>query len=203
MNNIGCPFCYRFFCLISICLMLSGCFSYVMSGATLVYDRHHVYKQVSDFRLSADITQALYQDRVLTCADCAIDVAVFNGDVLLAGHVPNATLREQAYKRASACRGYRRLFNQLSSRKTSTNALHDSWITTKIRSQIIANAAIDPSQFKVVTVDGIVYLMGDVHVTQAKQVIALARQTSGVKRVVTLLKYYQLSPRPILGGEGE
>ncbi|ASQ44597.1 BON domain-containing protein [Legionella clemsonensis] len=174
--------------------LLSGCLSNVWTGAMLVYDRHNVYKKVSDYTLSANVHHELFgPDRLLEQKGCAIDVAVFNGDILLAGHVPTLELREAAIARVSKVTGYRRLFNQIDIANVGRGSVQDSWITAKIRSRIFADSSIDPNAFKVVTSDRIVYLMGDVTPEQAERVITIARTTRGVVRVVKLLKYYHLS----------
>nr|WP_058530144.1 BON domain-containing protein [Legionella londiniensis] len=171
--------------------------SNILTGASLIYERHSIYKSLSDFQLSANASRALYHDEVFKCRQCAIDLAVFNGDILLAGHVPSAKLRQEAQKRIAALQGYRRLFNQLAIRRTDPNYIQDSWITAKIRAQILADARINPKKFKVITADRIVYLMGDVIPLQATLVIDIARQCVGVKRVVKLLRYYNLSNHAI------
>lgn len=162
----------------------------------LVYDRHNIYKKLSDYRLSAGASRALFKDEDLKCAECSIDVAVFNGDVLLSGHVPTAALRQEARNRVAEVHGYRRIFNQLATHHLTDTTLQDNWITTKIRSGIFADADIDPHSFKVVTSDQIVYLMGDVIPKEADRVIHLARECAGVKRVVKLFKYYNLDDKP-------
>lgn len=176
--------------------LLSGCVgSTIWSGASIIYDRHNTYKKIDDFKLGADANRALYQDTTLKCKTCIIDVAVFNRDLLLAGHVPARALRREAQARVASVPGYRRIFNQLSISYASDTAIRDSWITAKIRSEIVADSEIDPNQFKVVTADQVVYLMGDVVPEQASRVVLIARKTSGVKRVVKLFKYYHLSDR--------
>ncbi len=174
-------------------VLLSSCISNVWTGASLVYDRHNVYKSLSDFQLAANSNRALYNDKVFKRADCSIDLAVFKGDILLSGNVPTAELRKEAYDRIKALDGYRRLFDQLAISNAPTNVVQDNWITAKIRSQIIADSTIDPHAFKVVTTNQIVYLMGDVIPEEASKVIHLARECTGVKRVVKLFKYYNLS----------
>lgn len=155
-----------------------------------------MYKQVRDFQLNADVNRSLYQDAQLKCDDCVLDVAAFNGDLLLVGHVPTPGLRNVAISRVRSVHGYRRLFIQILVRNQQNSTLEDGWITAKIRSQIVADSSINPKQFKVVTSDGVVYLMGDVIPAQATRVIRIARKTSGVKKVVKLFKYYHLSNRP-------
>lgn len=185
------------------CLLLSisslvqtGCISNVWTGATLVYDRHNIYKKLSDYKLAASTNRALFKDENLKCDDCSIDVAVFNGDILLSGHVPTTELRQEARDRVAQVHGYRRIFNQLATNHYKDTTLQDNWITTKIRTEIFADAGIDPHSFKVITSDQIVYLMGDVLPKEADRVIHIARQCSGVKRVVKLFKYYNLADKP-------
>ena len=173
--------------------LLTGCIGQIWTGASTVYNRHSLYKHLSDFQLSANASRAIYKDKTFKRSDCIIDIAVLNGDILLAGHVPTAALKAEAIGRVRSLHEYRRLFNQISVGPSNDNRLRDDWITTKLRSKIIANSNLDPNSFKVVTSDFIVYLMGDVHPDQARKVIYMARTCAGVKRVVTLFKYYHLS----------
>ena len=69
--------------------------------------------------------------------------------------------------------------------------VEDGWITAKIRIGILQDSSIDPDQFKIVTVDELVYLMGDVIPAQALKVIMISRNCDGVRRVVKLFRYYQ------------
>ena len=176
--------------------LLTGCITNVWTGVTLVYDRHNVYRKVNDFQLSAQASHAIYRDQVFKGPGSYIDLAVINGDILVSGHVPTDELRQEAIKRIIAVGGYRRLFNQLAVGSTTENTLLDDWITTKIRSKIFADSTIDPHVFKVVTSDQIVYLMGDVIPAEAKIVVQMASACDGVRRVVTLFKYYNLSDHP-------
>jgi len=177
-------------------MLLSSCADFsggVWTGAMLVYDRHNVYKKLTDYQLGADANRALFHDMCLKCDGCAIDLAVFHRDVLLTGHVPNRALRKEANARVAAIPGIRKQYNQLAVRSGFDNTVQDAWITAKIRSQVVADANIEPRQFKVVTADRIVYLMGDVMPEQGARVIQVARQTDGVRRVVKLFNYYRLS----------
>ena len=160
------------------------------TGVSLVYDRHNIYKKISDFQLAANANRALYHDKHFKQDDCAIDVAVLNGDVLLVGHVPTVAFRKEAHSRVATLQGIRRLFTQIDISRAPGNTVQDSWITATIRSQIFSDSTIDPHQFKVVTSGQIVYLMGDVIPAQAAHVIQYARACAGVKRVVKLFKYY-------------
>lgn len=174
-------------------MLLSGCISDVWTGANLVYDRHHIYIKVDDFQLNANANRALYHDNAFKGNGCSLELAVFNRDLLIVGRVPTEALRQEAYARLRRLVGIRRLFHRLNIGPVTANAVEDSWITTKIRSQILADSSIDPHAFKVITYEQIVYLMGDVVPNQANKVILFARQWTDVSRVVTLFRYYHLS----------
>ncbi|KTC64855.1 hemolysin, lipoprotein (plasmid) [Legionella adelaidensis] len=184
---------FKLFIILLMLTLVPGCLGTIWTGANLFYDRHSTYKKINDFTLSAAANHAVFKDKMLNCDLCVIDIAVFNGDILLSGHVPSETLRQEAVNRVKSVDGYRRIFNQLSIRDDTNDTVEDTWITGKIRSQIIADADIDPNRFKIVTSDCIVYLMGDVLPEQAKKVIQIAQETRGVRRVVTLFKYYTLT----------
>lgn len=186
-----------FFC-IGLCLCASGCATTLWTSGNLIYDRHSVYQQFNDFKLAAEANRVLFHDKRFKCSDCAIELAVINRDVLMVGHVPSLTLRNEANARIASIPGKRNFYNQLDVSRLSTNHVLDSWITTKIRSQIFADADIDPRAFKIITSNQIVYLMGNVIPEQAEKVILMARSCQDVKRVVKLFKYYNLSSKPDL-----
>ena len=171
--------------------LLSGCLgvSAAWTGANLLYDRHVLMKKMTNYQLVAQASRALYRD------NCSIDLAALNGDLLLVGHVGTSALRDEAYARVAKTSGFRRLFNQLAVGPAADSVAEDTWITTKIRSQMVADSSLDPRQFKVITSDRVVYLMGDVFPEAAARVIYIARRTEGVIRVVTLLNYYHLSEK--------
>jgi osmotically-inducible protein OsmY len=181
-------------------LCLSACVSEVWTGANLIYDRHKLYKQWDDFQLDAAVHRALYHDKRFKQPGTVLDIGVLNGDVLVAGHVSQRDLWQEGRQRIIAIKGIRRFFYQVGMGSDKGSTLRDDWITTKIRSWIVADATIDPHVFKVMTVERVVYLMGDVIPSQARRVIQMARQCQGVRKVVVLFKYYHLSDKPLLKG---
>lgn len=194
LNKYKCILHVKIVLLASSCIFLSSCIGSIWTGAGLIYDRHSALHSFNDIELNATTNRALYEDDLFQCPTCHIELAVFNGDVLLAGHVESVEMREEAYRRVEKAKlNYRRLFKFISTRPYRTHIARDSWITAKIRGQILADSEINPRTFKIVTADQVVYLMGDVMSDQASWVIDIAKKTSGVLRVVKLLKYYHLT----------
>lgn len=174
---------------------LTGCVGAVWTSANLVYDRHNVYKKLDDYHLLVELNDALADKRTFKNTACALDFAVFNKDILIAGHVPDQEYYDELLSRLSRLKGYRHLYNRVRIEPIGSNSAQDTWITTKIRSKIFADDSIDPNAFKVVTSDFVVYLMGDVRPEEAKKVVDIARNTSGVSKVVKLMNYFTYQPK--------
>jgi osmotically-inducible protein OsmY len=68
---------------------------------------------------------------------------------------------------------------------TRTN---DAWLTTKIKAALISDSDISGTRVKVVTENGVVYLLGLVTRKKADRITDVAATTSGVKRVVRLFE---------------
>lgn len=118
-------------------------------------------------------------------------VVSYNGYVLLAGQVADEPLKAGATKVLRDIKGVRRIYNELEiSQPTSAmTRTGDAWLTTRIKSALISNSEISGTRVKVVTENGVVYLMGLVSRKEAERVTEVAATTSGVKRVVRLFEF--------------
>ena len=173
---------------VTLVLPLTGCLGTAWTGATLLYDRHDVYNNLNDYKLSATTGHLLAKDHIFDNPGCKLDIAVFHGAILLAGHVSSEALKQAAIDRLKSLSGYRVIYNQITIGNSGSDSLFDSWITTKIRTRIFADSSIAPNEFKIVTVDGIVYILGDIRKEQADSVVDIARTTDKVIRVVKLFR---------------
>jgi osmotically-inducible protein OsmY len=120
------------------------------------------------------------------------DVISHNGVVLLVGQVQSEQLKRRATEIASeASNKIKRIHNELEiSGKTGLLARsNDAWISTKVRTQFLADESVPSGQVKVVTENGSVFLMGMVNQQQGNNAAALARNISGVTRVVKVFEY--------------
>ena len=122
--------------------------------------------------------------------DTHVVVVSYNGYVLLAGQVHNEKLKAQATEVVRKIHGVRRIYNELeiaapSSGMTRTS---DGWITAKVKSWLIGAGDIEGMRVKVVTENGVVYLMGLATQEEADRISATAADLSGVQRVVRLFE---------------
>ena len=65
----------------------------------------------------------------------------------------------------------------------------DSWITTKVKSRMVAEKNLRSNRFKVITERQTVYLMGIVTKQEGFVAATIARDIEGVKRVVKMFEY--------------
>lgn len=180
-------------------VLLSGCLGGVWTGANLFYDRHRIFKKTTDITLAAKVGHAIKIEPSLDCpSNRCFEIATFHGDVLLLGEVQTQVQKNKATQIIIALGGYRHLYNyiQVNPQAAYETNVNDHWITTKIRSQVVANSEIDPQPFKVITHDQVVYLMGDVLDTQEELIINIAKDTDRVEKVVDLLQSYSLKHKP-------
>jgi osmotically-inducible protein OsmY len=123
--------------------------------------------------------------------DSHIIVVSFNGIVLLAGQTPNATLKGKAEQAARGTQRVKQVHNELQVMQPSSLLArnNDTWLTTKIKTQMLADSAIPGSRIKIVTENGIVYMLGLVTRQEAKLSTNLIQGVDGVQKIVKLFEY--------------
>lgn len=67
----------------------------------------------------------------------------------------------------------------------SQQPVGDTWITTKVKTELMATSGVPGTDIKVETVNGVVKLSGHVDKTQAEKAASIARNIDGVKKVDT------------------
>ncbi len=120
-----------------------------------------------------------------------ISVTSYNGIVLLTGQVATEQTRQAAEQVIRKIRKVRKIHNELSLAGPTSAIVrtNDSWLTTKIKSKMLADPLLQARRIKVVTENGTVYLMGLVNETQASRVVDVSRNTAGVQKVVKMFEY--------------
>jgi osmotically-inducible protein OsmY len=124
--------------------------------------------------------------------DAHFNVVSHNGVVLLVGQVQSDALKIRAGQiAAEASVQVRRVHNELevAGQTTLLSRTNDSWISTKVRTQMASNKDVPSGQIRVVTENGVVYLMGMLSQAQGDRAALLARNIAGVSRVVKVFEY--------------
>lgn len=172
----------------TLLISLSGCVT-VMVGATAigisaVTDSRTIGTQVDDSAIEVRVITALKGDQRLD--NSRIKVVSFNGAILLIGQVPEPGLNDLAAKIARDSRGVVRVYNELRVQEVISLATisNDVWLTSRIKTKLLADDTIEGAKVKVVSENSEVFLMGLIDPQQAALVIDLARNINGVSKVI-------------------
>jgi len=125
--------------------------------------------------------------------DAHINVVSYNGFVLIAGQVNSEALKDRATEVVRKIRGVRRIYNELELAAPSSGITRtsDTWITTKVKSWLLGSSDIQGSRVKVVTENGVVYLMG---LASAEESDRIAQKTAGISGVQRVVRLFEIVP---------
>lgn len=176
-----------------ICLT-QGCIDAAVTGAQVAFNHDKIQKTFTDQYITTQAYQKIYRDTD-RFADANVSIATFHQHVLLAGQVPTRQDKKAIEKIINDIPDVKKVYNltEVAASASALTRMSDVWITTKVKSKLIAMNDVDPSQIKVVTENGTVFLMGMVLPEQADIAIDVARNTDGVQNVVKLFSYLRIS----------
>ncbi|MDY0971330.1 division/outer membrane stress-associated lipid-binding lipoprotein [Siccibacter turicensis] len=172
-------------------LLLQGCVGAVVVGSAAVAtktatDPRSVGTQVDDGTLEVRVNNALDKDQQIK-KDARINVTAYQGKVLLTGQSPSSDLAARAKQIAMGVDGATEVYNEIRNGQPIGlgTASNDTWITTKVRSQLLASDQVKSSNVKVTTENGEVFLLGLVTEREGQAAADTASRVSGVKHVTT------------------
>ena len=120
-----------------------------------------------------------------------INVTSFNRIVLLTGEVTDEVMKKQAERLVMTIPNVRNIINEIVIAENSslTSRSKDSLITSRVKGRFLTSGKFQINHIKVVTENGIVYLLGMVKHEEADNAVEIARSTSGVLKVVKAFEY--------------
>jgi osmotically-inducible protein OsmY len=184
-------------CLLILPAMLGGCAGVLVvgglaaagSGGYAAGQERGVGGAISDFELQTNIERGFVgaapglQDGITT--------SVYQGRVLLAGHVPTPDMKSRAAQVASRTPGVRALYDEVEVAPPGStwDGAKDAWITARLRSEMLLDPDMRSGNYTIDTSNGSVYLIGSAR-NQAELELAtrIARYIPGVKRVVSYVE---------------
>ena len=188
-------------------LSLGGCVGAVVvgglaaaaGGGYVAGQERGVDGLASDFAIRTDIRKALAEtDRKL---DAGVTTTVYGGRVLLTGQVPTEQMKLAVGQIAGRNPHVRAVYNEIevSPEDGAWQDTKDTWISTRIRSEMTVDADIRGVNYTIETENGSVYLMGSARSQREIELVTdIARRVPGVKRVVS---YVEVRPgAPIVTG---
>jgi osmotically-inducible protein OsmY len=175
-------------------LALQGCFGAFLAGAAIggavVYKGRNYEQEYNDVTIALKAQEKINQDYELK-HNTRIVISSYNGVVLLTGQAPAQSMRLRAIQLVKTVPNIKRVYDEITIANpiSATVQSNDAWITTKVKSQLLATKGLDSSQIKVVTEDGVVFLIGVTTPMQTKIAADVARKVTNVRKVVTLFEF--------------
>ena len=188
---------YTLIILVLTSFLLSACTTTalvagVATGGVIIYDHRGIQMVATDQKIIFETHTALKKNKEIQDRT-HINMTSFNRVVLLTGQAPNTNLRNQVLQIVRKTPKIKKIYNYLTLQGPSSPLTRssDTWVTTKIKSKMLATERLHSSQIKVLTENGHVYLLGEVTQVQADIAVNLARRVTGVQRVIKLFDYVE------------
>ncbi len=164
-------------------LMVGG----MVGGAMVASDRRTSGIQLEDEGIEL---KAANRIRETLGGRAHLNVTSYNRQVLITGEVANAQDRDYVARLVGEVENVRKVVNEavIGPNSSLTERSTDALITAKVKAQMVDSKDIFANAYKIVTERGVVYLMGRVTQREADRATEVARQVSGVKKVVRIFE---------------
>ena len=164
-------------------LMVGG----MVGGAMVASDRRTSGIQLEDEGIEL---KAANRIRETLGGRAHLNVTSYNRQVLITGEVANAQDRDYVARLVGEVENVRKVVNEavIGPNSSLTERSTDALITAKVKAQMVDSKDIFANAYKIVTERGGVYLMGRVTQREADRATEVARQVSGVKKVVRIFE---------------
>lgn len=178
---------------ISLVLMLSGCVGLFIAGTAttvnLVTDPRTTQEIWDDNYIEAEITGIVKKPPYRS--KTRISASSFRGSVILMGQSPDEALLESLEKDVREVKGVTNIYDQVRIKEPLTALAigEDSVITTKVKTKLLTSNELSGVKVKVITEDKEVFLLGYVTHKHAEIATNIARNVSGVKKVIRAFQY--------------
>ncbi len=191
------PFFRTLLAVTLITSLLGGCAAVIVTGAATgvnaAHDRRTVGVYIDDEGIELKTMLAIHDHKELS-SQIHLNIISVNGVVLLVGQAPTESMRQQVEDITRGIEKVRVIHNELTIAAPNSYMTRssDSLITAKVKGSLFGikgHKDFDPTRVKVVTENGIVYLMGILYRPEADAVATRASRVSGVQKVVKLFEY--------------
>ena len=180
--------------LMTVLILIQGCAPLLVggaaTGASMIHDRRSAGVALDDQTIELKALSAIDEG---LAEHSNLSATSYNRVVLLTGQAENEIYAKRFVDIVSGISPVKRVVNEIKigPSVSLTQQAKDSWITSKVKLELldIDMESFDASRVKVVTENGIVYLMGLVTQAEAAASVEKARWIKGVTKVVKVFEY--------------
>jgi osmotically-inducible protein OsmY len=171
--------------------LLQSCFPLavtgVAAGALVASDRRTTGMYIED-----DTIELKALGRLHDFPTAHVNATSYNRRVLLTGEVYDEKVKKQVFEAVHGIDNVREVIDetQIAGASSLASRGNDALITSNVKARMLNNnGRFSANHIKVVTEAGVVYLMGLVRHSEGDAAAEIARNTSGVNRVVKVFEY--------------
>ena len=178
---------------------LHFCTSILLAVSALLlqacHEQRSAGKVASDRNIQLTAFDSINRDKDLVHDDNHVKVVVYNGLMLLCGQVRSEDLKRRAQSAVENIDGITRLVNDIEvtgEPEGFWSRRGDDTTTARVKTALLDITSLpdfNPTRVNVTTSHGVVYLMGLVNHEEAIAASSVARQVSGVRKVVEVFEY--------------
>ena len=185
------------FSIATAAVTLQGCFPIAAIGvgatALVVDDRRSTGFYIEDENIEWRARSMLLE----RFKDTHINVTSYNLGVLLTGEVPDEKIKADVGDAIRKVANVKNVTNELAvgGKSSLTARSNDALITTSVKARFLGAKGFSSNHVKIVTEANIVYLMGIVTKEEGDAATEIARNTSGVSRIVRVFEYVDKAPK--------
>lgn len=172
--------------------VLPGCALFAggaaLTGAMMADDRRTTatYLQDEEIELRAG---SMYREKRIEGVHA--NFTSYNRRLLITGEAPTEAVKAQVTESVTNVPSVREIVNeiQIMPPTSITSRTSDGYVTAKVKARFLDEKGFSANHIKVVTENGITYLMGMVKHDEGKLAAEVAAKTSGVRKVVKVFEY--------------
>ena len=185
--------------------LLGGCFAPLIVGGTAVVGTAATESRgldgvARDNRIRSEVTYKWMAENV---DSSGIDVTVYNGKVLLVGHVKDQLTEKKILEALKMVSGVKQVINELKvgGGEGFGDYTRDAWMTTKLKSNMMVNGKISFQNYTLRSFDKTIYIFGTAQTREElDEVLKEARAIKGVKAVRNFVDI-AVTQKPIKRGD--
>lgn len=160
-----------------------------VAGGVMAADRRTSGIYIEDQAIEVKVRKMIIDN--IGAANINVSVTSFNLNVLLTGEAISEEIRAKAERAAQSVENVKTVTNELAISEKSGlgTSANDTYITSKVKGNMLKENRFPANYVKVVTENSIVYLMGMVTQEEGEAAVEIARNVSGVEKVVKVFEY--------------
>jgi len=192
MTHLNMKLTFKLLAAVALASQITACVPVVVGGAAvggaMAADRRTAGVYVEDENIKLKASKNI---ETTLGEDVHVNITSFKGNVLLTGEVPDENAKIKAENIVKTIESVRNVTNELTVGFNTpiSSRTNDAYLTSKVKAQFVSENRFQANHVKVVTENSVVYLLGYVTQSEAEAAVDIARNTTGVTKVVKVFEY--------------